>query len=425
MPARSRSVRRERRTVLLAAVGMVLLVLGGIVAGALFAPSGCRELRPRDLGTASTPTPVLASEQEAALDALAGASDIGEPRALARLGVRTGTRLVALDGGVAVVDGPAEGPSTLTVVDDAGTLRSRTGFGRSTTVVGAAPAPYALEVPNRATGQVDALAALAVTVEGVDAGLCVDTAVVGTPLTFLLDAGAGELLLLRMGEDGGDVDLELRDPERGRRWATRLDLPAAPAGLVAARTSAGLGEALVVVGHRSAPLPTGTAVGTTSGAGDSPAVVAVARTDGGERWSVGRDVLQAVGAATGSVDVEVVGVTETRVHVLLVPVEEAAALRGPAHGPLGKAAERAERRGTLVVLAAADGRVLDVVVDAAPAAVRAARDEGSSAAWRAALDGAFGTDLLDVAVTPSRVWALVATPSDAAVPGAVLLGFAP
>lgn len=410
---------------LLAAVGMLLLVVGGVVAGALFAPSGCRELRPRDLGTAASSDPVLGPEQEAALAGLAGATGIGEPVPVARLGVATGLRLVALAGGIGLVDGPGEGPSTLTVVDDSGTLRSRTGFGRSTTVVGDAPAPYALEVPNRATGQVDALAALSVTVGGVDAGPCVDTAVVGTPLTFLLDAGAGELLLLRMGEDGGDVDVELRDPVRGRRWATRLDLPAAPAGLVAARTSAVLGETLVVVGHRSAPLPTGTAAGTMSGAGDAPAVIAMARTDGGERWSVERDVLEAAGAATGSVDVEVVGVTGTRVHVLLVPVEEAAALRGPAHGPLGTATERAERRGTLVALAAADGRVLEVVDDAVPDAVRAARDEGPAAAWRAALDGAFGADLLDVAVTPSRVWALVATPADAAVPGTVLLGFAP
>lgn len=410
---------------LLAAVGMVLLVVGGVVAGALLAPSGCRELRPRDLGTASTPAPVLAPEQEAALDALAGATGIGEPRALARVGVEAGSRLVALAGGVAVVDGPGEGPSTLTVVDDTGAVRSRTGFGRSTTVVGAAPAPYALELTNRATGQVDALAALTVTLEGVDVGVCVDTAVVGTPLTFLLDAGAGELLLLRTAEDGGDVDVELRDPVRGRRWATRLDLPTAPAGLVAARTSAALGEALVVVGHRSTPLPTDAAAGTTSGAGDAPAVLALARADGGERWRVGHEVLEAAGAVTGGVDVEVVGVTDARVHVLLVPVDGAAALRGPAHGPLGTAAERAERRGTLVVLAAADGRVLEVVVDAAPAAVRAARDEGPAAAWRAALDGAFGTDLLDVAVTPSRVWALVATPVDASVPGTVLIGFAP
>ncbi|MEY3020088.1 MAG: hypothetical protein RLZZ272_1072 [Actinomycetota bacterium] len=433
VPSARAAVGRERRAVVLAVVAMLLLVLGGVVAGALFAPSGCRELRPSDLGVGAATVPVLAPEQEAALAGLEPARGGGAPPVLVRVGVASGIRLVAIDGGVAVVDGPGEGGSTLTVVDDSGTVRSRTGFGRATTVVGSAPAPYVLEVTNRATGQVDALAALDVTLEGVSAGVCVDTAVVGTPLTFLLDAGAGELLLLRTAEDGTDVEVELRDPVRGRRWATGLELGRAPAGLVAARTTAMLGEALVVVGHRSVPVPLGAVGGATAGAvaGDPPAIVALARSDGAERWRIGREALEGAGALAdvggdgGGVDIEVVAVTDERVHVLLVPVEDDDVLRASAHGPLGTAAERRERRGTLVRLAVDDGRVLDVVTDAQPGVVTAVRDEGASASWRSELGKVLGADLLDVSVTPERVWALVAGPAGDAVPGVHLVGFAP
>lgn len=416
-------VRRERRTVAVAALGMVLLVVGGVVAGALFAASGCRELRARDLGPGAAGTggepPTLAPAAEAGLAALAGpgASDGGRP--VVRVGLGVGSRLVALEGGVAVVDGPGDTASTLTVVDDDGAVRSRTGFGRSTTVVGAAPAPYVLEVTNRATGQVDALAGLTVTLEGVGAGVCVDTAVVGTPLTFLLDAGPGVLLLLRTAEDGGDVDVELRDPVVGRRWAARLDLAAAPAGLVAARTTAMLGESLVAVGHRVTPV----VVGAASPA-DPAAVIALAVADGSERWRLGHAALVAAGVPDGAVDVEVVAVTDAHVHVLLVPVEDPTLLRPPAHGPLGTAVERAGRRGTLLRLAAADGRVLSVTADATPDAVRVARDEGPAADRLGGLHRALGADLLDVVVTPTRTWALVAAPAGAA-PGVVLVGLAP
>jgi hypothetical protein len=194
-----------------------------------------------------------------------------------------------------------------------------------------------------------------------------------------------------------------------------------------------LGEALVVVGHRSVPVPLGAVGGATAGAvaGDPPAIVALARSDGAERWRIGREALEGAGALAdvggdgGGVDIEVVAVTDERVHVLLVPVEDDDVLRASAHGPLGTAAERRERRGTLVRLAVDDGRVLDVVTDAQPGVVTAVRDEGASASWRSELGEVLGADLLDVSVTPERVWALVAGPAGDAVPGVHLVGFAP
>jgi hypothetical protein len=424
VPPTAGAAGRERRTVAIAAIAMLALVVSGVVAGALFAASGCRELRPRPLETTTVAPVALADDVGAALPALTAALAAGRPAgpdaALVRVDVAAGRRLVALEAGIAVVDGPDERPTTLTVLDDEGAVRSVTRFGPATTVVGGAPAPYALEVPNRATGQVDALAALEVTLTGVTAGVCVDTAVVGSPLAFLLDAGGGRLLLLRTAEDGSDVDVELRDPRLGRVWAARLDLPQAPAGLVAARTSAVLGRSLVVVGHRGDP---------TAPAPAGPVVVGLSTADGDVRWvldaaALGRalDGAPEGVAPSGPFDVEVVAVGQDVVALLVVAVTDPTALAAPAWGPLGGPEERAARRGALVTLDAADGSVLAVRAPARPEEVRRARDAaGGEGERRELVARALGDAVRDVVVTTGRVWVLLG-PADPSAGGAVVVG---
>lgn len=407
---------RERRTVALAALLMLVLVVAGVVAGALWAASGCRALAPRPLDVALVRADAEVGGLEPALAGLA--SELGG--VAVRLALPAGERLLVVEGGVAVVDGPGEAPATLTVVDDDGSVRSVSRLGEGATVVGGGASPYALDVPNRSTGQVDALAALDVSAPTVARAPCLDAAVVGSPLAFLLDAADGRLLLLRTAEDGSEVDVELRDPIVGRRWAARLAPPQAPAGLVAARTTAVLAaavagespEGLVAVALRSAPAAAGVA-----DAGDGAVVVALDAADGTERWRVGRAALESAGAVdpATTVDVELVGVTADEVVVLVgAAVDE---LRPAAFGPLGTALERTERRGTLVGLERATGRVTRVVPAVRPSELAAVRATGPDASQHAAVVRELGTAALDVVVA-RRTWVLVAADD-----GPVLVGF--
>lgn len=408
---------RERRTVALAALLMLVLVVAGVVAGSLWAASGCRALAPRPLDVALVRADAEVGGLEPALAGLA--SELGG--VAVRLALPAGERLLVVEGGVAVVDGPGEAPATLTVVDDDGSVRSVSRLGEGATVVGGGASPYALDVPNRSTGQVDALAALDVAAPTVARAPCLDAAVVGSPLAFLLDAGDGRLLLLRTAEDGSEVDVELRDPIVGRRWAARLAPPRAPAGLVAARTTAVLAapvagespEGLVAVALRSGPV----AAAGVADAGDGAVVVALDAADGTERWRVGRTALESAGAVdpATTVDVELVGVTADEVVVLVgAAVDE---LRPAAFGPLGTALERAARRGTLVGLERATGRVTRVVPAVRPSELAAVRAAGPHASQHAAVVRELGTAALDVVVA-RRTWVLVAADD-----GPVLVGF--
>src|SRR5690606_8586714 len=84
---------------------------------------------------------------------------------------------------------------------------------------------FALAWMNDRTGQIDALLPLGTTL---DPGSCVDTAVVGSPFAFHLDANGGEMLLLRVEEDAVDPHIELRDARGGVVWTAGIGVPVAP-----------------------------------------------------------------------------------------------------------------------------------------------------------------------------------------------------
>jgi len=165
--------------------------------------------------------------------------------------------------------------------------------------VGDGPSLYLLAPADTETGQVDALLSL----DGaLGQGTCVDTSSVGVPLAFHLDAGGGELLLFRIEDDGDLPTLELRDAGRGRVWTAGLELPVARPGTLAAGLDGSLGEDLAVVARGF-------------GAGErQPAVVAVDRDSGTERWRVPQEALEELAPGGdpggGTTSVEVLGVGE-------------------------------------------------------------------------------------------------------------------
>jgi hypothetical protein len=273
----------DRRTLTIGAIAMVLLILVGVVSGALFARSACADISPTivaapiagaELGLLRAVAPGLTPDGQAGwqeeLELLSG-----------ELGPVTG---IAATGGAGRLTATATGPVTLgeTIVqlDATGSRVPHAAEVGTGIVVGDGEHLYSLALTNLLTGQVDALQPLDAELGGMT---CVDTALVGSPLAFHLDAADGELLVLRIEEDGDDAELELRDPVAGRVWAADLELPSAPAGLAGARLTAGLGPEVVVAGTRTSPGET------------APVLAAVARTDATPRWQVTRDDLVAAG----------------------------------------------------------------------------------------------------------------------------------
>jgi hypothetical protein len=191
----------------------------------------------------------------------------------------------------------------------------------------------------------------------VRAGTCVDTAIVGSPLAFLLDAREGRLLVLRVEEDGAEAVIELRDTVAGRIWATPLALGRAPAGILGARTSGAIGTGEVVVARASGPDDT------------DPVVVVLDRADGAVRAAIApADLAEAAAAAgvtgAGRLAAEVVGIGEVtglgtgQALVLVEALEDDPAPRRPSAGVLGDAALRETRRGAALALDTATGRIL-------------------------------------------------------------------
>ncbi len=281
----------DRRTLLLAGAAMVALVAVGVVSGALFARSACATIGPEAVAgaevlagadlAATAPAAAVAealgdadpeqvAELEAALTALSG--QLGDLTAIAAAQEVDG--LAPVPGGVAAIGAQvtAFGRGGV-VVDSAVDLQDGVAVGDGAHL-------YSLALANPLTGQVDALQPLDDDLTGLT---CVDTALVGSPLAFHLDAGGGELLLLRIEEDGDDAELELRDPVAGRRWAADIEIPGAPAGLVGARLTARLGPEVAVAATRTGP------------GDDVPVVTGVDRRDGGLRWTVDRTALEAAG----------------------------------------------------------------------------------------------------------------------------------
>ena len=392
VPVTRRVVDRSDRRVMLTALAVMLgLVLFGVGYGALFAATECRTLRPvaRDVGALHTGVsapgaldPVLLAQLEERLGPVTGVLELPLDAPL-RLSSRGDGVLVTGDGLVHVrADGSA----------DAVAFR-RSG---AVTVVGDGRATYALVVGNTITGQSDALRPLLLGADGIEAGTCVDTSAVGSPLSFVHDAREGQLLGLRTDEDGSDVLVELRDPSRGRVWAPSIVLPRAPAGLHGSRTSGAIGPDLVVVTRR------------ISDADDvtertAAAVLGFARGDGASRFTLTPDEVRAALAA-GAVSGPTAGLAEepalriavahvdTAVVTLVVFPDVGAdeLLPLPAHGPLGALAAPHPRSVTLT-LAADDGRVLRV----AAGVDGTGRDGADREGLRARVTGLLGEPTLD------------------------------
>lgn len=260
------------RTMVIAAAAMVLLVVAGVVSASVFAGPVCDRLAPAPLD----PPPVAGPGPDAVTAGLADGERDRVGRVIERLssefGVVSGVAVAEDAERVAVTPrGPALLGRGATVLSGDGAAVEAAVTFPGATVVGDGATLYALALENDVTDQVDALQPL-------DADLaaltCVETALVGSPLAFHLDAGGGELLLLRSSEDGEDVEVQLRDPTRGEVWSRGLEMPAASAGGQGAATSAVLAEGSVIVGRD---------VGLDAGV---PALRGLARGDGEPVWQL-------------------------------------------------------------------------------------------------------------------------------------------
>jgi outer membrane protein assembly factor BamB len=300
----------DRRTIVIAVVVMIALVLVGVVSGSLFARSACRDLAPTatqapvasdpDLVVAAAFPGLDAAEADELVEAVTElAGTLGPLTGIAD--ASGGERLAIVDGTTAVV-----GTST-TLVDASGQVHASMTFDDAATVVGDGDSLYSLALVNPLTGQVDGLQP----VDGdLEPGTCVDTALVGSPLAFHVAAGGGELALLRVGEDGGEPELELRDPVAGQVWAAPLELGQAPAGILGAWVTGAFGDREVLVGRRTRP------------GDEEPVLTAFARRSGDQRWALDRSDLGAMVTDAGPQPVEVLQIDAEVALVLLGAVEE-------------------------------------------------------------------------------------------------------
>jgi hypothetical protein len=395
----SAEARADRRVVLTAVAVMFALVLSGVLIATFFATTSCRQLGP-DL----TGAPVVAEQGAAArlllgdagldTDALARAERLLGPVASAvtlplRAPLRIGEAPVGIGAVVVTGDGAA-------LVASSGDVTGAATFRRSVTVVGDGITMFALVVGNTLTGQVDAIRPLVPTARGLEAGTCVDTSAVGSPLSFLHDARGGNLVGLRTDEDGTDAVLELRDSVRGRVWAPVVELPRAPAGLQGSRTSGALGPDTVVMARR-----------TVRDAGEQmPVLLAFRRSDGAPLWRLDatavRDALPAPLADDPALRLEVASVDAERALVVAFPdVAPDALLPLPTFGPLGDLREPHEASVTLVI-DVRDGRVLAVAPGPSPVGREGAEREALLARLRDA-----GVAVDDALATSSGTWLLV------------------
>ncbi|MGA1774229.1 MAG: hypothetical protein ACO4BW_01190 [Nitriliruptoraceae bacterium] len=349
--------RSDRRTLVVGAVLMLALILVGIGFGLGPAGTACRAL---------DPDPIAADATARTRVPLADLGPAGDATVLApRLAPHPDGALV-LGGGVALV-----GPD--------GAVLAGAGFDPPVAVVGGGTAPFAVVVGNAVTGQVDALRPLLVGPAGVEPGACVDTSAVGSPLAFLLAAGDGELLVLRTDEDGSEAVLELRDRLRGRVWAPPLAVGSAPAGLLGARTSGGLGPDLAGGARR------------LTGAGDDdPAGGAVGRRAGEVRWVLTPDevraALPAAVAALPALRLEVAAVTADGAVLLVGPdTGPDDVLPAPVHGPLAAPGAAPVPGPVATLRLGPDGAVLGAEVGAPPVAGRDLSD-GPGGPWRLTAD---------------------------------------
>lgn len=289
----------DKRVLIIGVVSVVVFAAIGVTGAALFTGSACSDIQPEPSvrpSSGGSPEQVLgdllAEEQRAVQDELLrGIADLS-----ASLGPATGAveatgaeRLLGLDDGRVV----AVGSSTRVIAATGTSVDTAAGFSSPATVVGGGEGLFSLAWINDLTGQVDALTPLDTDLE---AGACLDTAVVGEPFAFHLDAAGGDLLLFRVEEDSAEPEIERRDAD-GRAWSTPLSVPTAPPGILAERVSARL-EPHVVVARRVIPGET------------QPAVTALDRDSGAVVWEVGVDEILALADGTQPMWVEVLAVGE-------------------------------------------------------------------------------------------------------------------
>lgn len=349
--------RSDRRTLIVGAVLMLALIAVGVAFGLGPAATACRAL---------DPDPLEADATARARVPLADLGPAGDAAVVA-------PRLEPHPDGALVLGGGA----ALLAPD--GAVLAGAGFDPPVAVVGGGTAPFAVVVGNAVTGQIDALRPLLVGPAGVEPGACVDTSAVGSPLAFLLAAGDGELLALRTDEDGSEAVLELRDRLRGRVWAPPVALGAAPAGLLGARTSGGLGPDLAVVARR-----------ITGAEDDDPAVVGLGRRGGDVRWTLTPDAVRAAlptdVAALPALRLEVAAV-DTAGAVLLVGPDTGPdeALPAPVHGPLAAPGAAPVAGPVATLRLGPDGAVLGATPGAPPVAAGDLLD-GPGGPWRLTSD---------------------------------------
>lgn len=391
--------RSDRRVMLIALAVMFALVLSGVGYAALFATTSCRQLRP-DLD--APPTVALTGDAARALVAGTAAGPEGLARSEDLLGPVVSAVTLPFAAALRIGEAPV-GIGAVVVTGDGAALVSASGdvtaaatFRRVVTVVGDGVSLFALVVGNTLTGQVDALRPLVPTARGLEAGTCVDTSAVGSPLSFLHDARGGNMVGLRTDEDGTDAVLELRDHVRGRVWAPVVELPRAPAGLQGSRTSGAIGPGTVVMARRI----------VRDAQEPMPAVLALGRTDGLLLWELDADEVRAAlpdGLAdVGALRLEVAHVDADRVLLVAYPdVPADAPLPRPTYGPLGGLASPDERSVTLT-LSLADGTVLDVTAGSSPVG----RDGAARDVLRARLAAA-GLEVDDALETAEGTWLLI------------------
>jgi hypothetical protein len=318
----------DRRTLVVAAGAMVVLVAVGVVGAALFTRSACEGLEPEAVppgisdGDTGTVLAEAFDDVDAGvvarlvdrLEALAGGQPLpglgrgGHLAGAVEVGAATG--LTGLGEGIAVTG------ERLTATAGPGEVASAVALDEETRVVGDGDHLYALAIANELTGQIDGIVPLDADLSG---GECLDTAQVGVPLPFHLDAGGGQLLLFRIDDDGEGPEVEVRDPD-GTVWSEPIELGGGPPGVLAERLTGRLGGDTVVTARRSLPDD------------DAPAIQAWGGDDGAVRWTRTAAELDGLApAGDQALEVDVVDVTdelalvalsrEERTPVLLVALE--------------------------------------------------------------------------------------------------------
>lgn len=236
----------DRRTLAIGAAAVVGFVLVGVVSAQLFVTGGCLPVgEPRGASaTGVDPAELLDDDQLAQLratfptDATQALVVPGDVRQLADA-----------PGGSTVLAG------TLTALDDDGEPTAELDV--PGTVVGDGETIFDLALTNELTGQVDGFTPIDATT--LTAGECTDTTLVNEQFAFLLDAGDGHLLQLRLDEDGDAPSAQLHDAD-GPVAEVALELPAGPAGTLGERTTGAIADDHLLVARRVTPDDPGAAL---------------------------------------------------------------------------------------------------------------------------------------------------------------------